>query len=301
MKVAVTGATGLIGSRLVEMLRRRGDEVVVLSRDPAAAERQLGVPATAWQPERESAPTSALEAVEAVVHLAGEPIAQRWTEKVRRRISDSRVQGTANLVAGIEAAQDRPAAVISSSAVGYYGPHGDEQLDESAAPGSNFLATLCVKWERAAAEVERLGVRRVSIRTGVVLSGAGGALKRMLPPFKLGLGGRIGSGRQYIPWIHIDDLVGIMITAARDARWTGPVNATAPEPVTNREFTRELGRVLGRPTFLPVPTLALRVLYGEMAQVITTGQRAVPRRVLELGYSFRYETVADALSSILRS
>lgn len=299
MKVTVTGATGLIGQALVAALKERGDEVTVLSRNPESASRQLGVEAVAWDPLTEPAPASALSGRDGVVHLAGEPVAQRWSDEVKRSIRTSRDLGTANLVAGIAASEPRPSVLVSSSAVGYYGKHGDEVIDESSPAGSDFLAEVCVEWERRARAAEELGLRVVVVRTGVVLDADGGALKTMLPPFKAGVGGPVAGGRQYMPWIHVDDIVGIYLAALDDASWSGPVNGTAPDPVTNAEFSKALGRALRRPAIFPVPALAIRALYGEMSEIVTEGQRAVPARPLELGYRFAQADLDAALSSAL--
>jgi uncharacterized protein (TIGR01777 family) len=310
MRIAVTGATGLIGAKLVADLRADGAEVTALSRDPERARAQLqrdapgALRAFAWDPLAESAPAAALEGRDAVVHLAGENIAQRWSARAKRALRDSRVLGTRNLLAGLralgeEAGGQRPAALVSGSAIGYYGAHGEEPLDEDAPPGSDYLAQLCVEWEAQAFAARELGMRVAAIRTGVVLDRGGGALAKMLPPFRLGLGGPIAGGRQYVSWIHPDDHVGIVRAALADERWSGPVNATAPAPVTNRELAHALGRALHRPALLPVPGVALGALYGEMAQVVTTGARVLPARALVLGYEFRYPQLAGALTAAL--
>jgi uncharacterized protein (TIGR01777 family) len=204
------------------------------------------------------------------------------------------------VVAGLRAAAPRPGTLVSASGVGYYGPRGDERLDESAEPGSDFLAEVVQAWETEAEAAEELGLRVVRVRTGVVLDRAGGALAKMLPPFRAGIGGPVAGGRQYMPWIHLDDLVGIYLAALDGEDWSGPVNASAPEPVPNREFSKALGRALHRPAFAPVPAFALRILYGEMAEIVTTGQRAVPKRALELGYTFRHPDLDEALAAALR-
>ena len=299
--VTITGATGLIGRRLLGELQRAGWQVTVLTRDPKRARERLGeeVEAHAWDMLSEPAPAAALAGRDAVVSLAGEPISQRWSEQAKRAIRGSRVTGTENLVAGLQAAEPRPGVLVSSSAVGYYGPHGSEPIDEEAAPGADFLAEVCVAWERATEPAAALGMRVALIRTGVVLDGEGGALEAMLPPFKLGVGGPIAGGRQFIPWIHAGDVVGIYRAALEDERWHGPANATAPTPASNRDFSRALGRALKRPAVLPVPGLALRVIYGEMAQLITGGARVVPAKPLMLGYPFRHEDLDEALRSAL--
>jgi uncharacterized protein (TIGR01777 family) len=299
MKVTVTGATGLIGSRLVGALRDRGDEVTVLSRDPAAAARRLDADAVAWDPSAGPAPASALAGRDGVVHLAGENVGQRWTARAKEAIRESRVAGTRGLVAGLKDADPRPGVLVSSSAVGYYGPRGDEPIDESAGSGDDFLARVCAEWEREANAASEVGVRVVTIRTGVVLARNGGALAKMLPPFKAGVGGPVAGGRQYVPWVHLDDVVGMMVAALGDEGWSGPVNATAPEPVTNADLSKALGRALHRPAILPVPGFAMRVLFGEMGQVVTTGQRAVPARALELGYAYRHPDLDEALRAAL--
>jgi uncharacterized protein (TIGR01777 family) len=301
MRVAITGATGLIGSRLVERLLGRGDQVTVLSRDPRRARSSLGaVEAVAWDPVAAPAPAEALAGCEGVVHLAGENVAQRWSAESKRRIRDSRVVGTGNLVQGLRAAEPPPAVLVSASAIGYYGAHDDERVDESAAPGQDFLARVCVEWEEAAIRAAGLGMRVVLVRTGVVLDRHGGALARMLPPFRAGIGGPVAGGRQYVPWIHADDLAGIYLAALDGGEdWSGPVNATAPEPVTNRELSRALGRVLRRPAVAPVPAFALRLLYGGMAQIVTEGARVVPARATQLGYSFTHRELEPALRAAL--
>jgi uncharacterized protein (TIGR01777 family) len=303
-RVTVTGATGLIGPPVVAALQQAGAEVSVLSRDPGRAEASLkragcAAVAFAWDLMAEPAPAEALDGRSAVVHLAGENIAQRWNEKAKRAIRETRVTGTRNLLAGMRAAESPPRTLVSSSGVGYYGPHGEEPLDEEAPPGRNFLAQVCVEWEAEAQKAQAFGARVVCIRTGVVLDKDGGALEKMLPPFKLGIGGPVAGGRQYMSWVHRDDVVGMIATAAQDERWSGPVNATAPTPVSNREFARELGHALKRPALLPVPGAALGLLYGEMAGLITEGARVVPAKALVLGYEFAHPELGEALSSAL--
>jgi uncharacterized protein (TIGR01777 family) len=301
MRVTLTGATGLIGPPLVASLREREAEITVLTRDPERARATLGdVEAVRWDPLREPAPSGALAARDALVHLAGEPVAQRWSAKAKQAIRDSRAVGTRNLVAGLASVeQGRPTTLVSSSAIGYYGPHGDEPLDEDAPPGGDFLADVCVEWEDAAATALELGLRVVQVRTGVVLDSDGGALSKMLPPFRLGVGGPVAGGRQYISWIHAQDLVGMILAALEDVRWSGPINATAPAPVTNRDFSKVLGEVLGRPAVLPVPGAALRLLYGEMAEIVTGGARVMPAKPLVLGYQFSHPRLEEALRSAL--
>ncbi|CAA9473347.1 MAG: Cell division inhibitor [uncultured Solirubrobacteraceae bacterium] len=302
MRVTITGATGLIGSALVDALRQRGDEVTVLSRDPDRAREKFGggVLAFAWEPEGAPVPAEALAGRDGVVHLAGENIAQRWTKAAKRRIVESRERGTRNVVDGLAAADPRPPVLVSASGVGYYGFRGDEPLDEQATLGSDFLASVVAVWEREADRASASGVRVVKLRNGVVLDAHGGALSKMLPPFKAGVGGPVAGGRQYLPWIHLDDVVGMILQALGDENWSGAINATAPVPVSNAEFSKALGRALHRPAVAPVPALALRALYGEMADLVVHGQRALPRRALELGYAFRHPDLDEALRSALR-
>jgi uncharacterized protein (TIGR01777 family) len=293
----------MIGAAVVAALLDRGDSVVALSRDAASAREKLGdVEVHEWRdPKAEPAPAAAFGEVEGVIHLLGEPVAQRWSDEAKAEISDSRVLGTRNLVAGMGAAAGpRLRVLVAQSATGLYGPRGDEPVDESGAAGSDFLAGVVAAWE---AEVrtgaEQLGLRAPVCRTGVVLSHSGGALEEMLTPFKLGVGGPVAGGRQYIPWIHIDDVVGALLFALDSEGADGPLNVTAPEPVTNKEFSKALGRALHRPALVPVPGFALRLLYGEMASIVTTGVRAVPKRLLELGYSFKRADLPEALAAVL--
>jgi uncharacterized protein len=306
MNVTISGATGLIGAGIVRALQARGDSVTVLSRDPDRARAVLrDVEAHAWRPLEEPAPAAALSGRDAVVHLAGETVAQRWNDESRRAIHDSREVGTRNLVAGLSACETRPRVLVSASGVNYYGPRGDEPIAEDAAPGDDYLAHVCIAWEREATAARELGLRVATLRTAVVLDKDGGALSKMLPFFRLGIGGPVAGGRQYLSWIHADDVVGLYLAAIDDASWDGPINACAPEPVTNRDFSRALGRALRRPALAPVPGFAVRLLYGDMAEIVTTGQRAVPMRALEHGYAFRYtdldEALRDAVGSTRRS
>jgi uncharacterized protein len=308
LRVTVTGATGLIGVPLVAALRERDAQVTVLTRNPDRALAVLAhtgtggeLQASGWELTSEAAPAEALDGRDVVVHLAGEPVAQRWSAGAKRAIRDSRVAGTRNLLAGLERAQPRPSSLISGSAIGYYGAHGEEPLDEEAPPGRDFLAQVCLEWEAAAAAARELGMRVAQVRTGVVLDRSGGALAKMLPPFRLGLGGPVAGGRQYVSWIHLTDVVGMALAAIEDERWDGPVNATAPEPVTNRELSRALGRVLGRPAVLPVPAFGLRALYGEMAEIVANGARVLPAKALVLGYEFAHPLLEPALRAALAS
>ncbi|MGA2006518.1 MAG: TIGR01777 family oxidoreductase [Solirubrobacteraceae bacterium] len=292
MRVTVTGGGGLIGTSVVAALRARGDEVTVLSRSGSAA-------TVRWDPLAGPAPADALDGRDGVIHLAGEPIAQRWSTAVREAIRASRTSGTANLVAGIEAAPQRPQVLVSASAVGFYGDRGDERLTEDSAPGDGFVAEVCVAWEQAALAARELGLRVCVLRTGVVLDRHGGALAKMLPPFRMGVGGPVAGGRQFISWIGLGDLAQLYLAALDDARFDGPLNATAPTPVTNADFSRALGRALHRPAALPVPAAALRLLYGPMAEIVTGGQNVIPARLLELGHSFERPDLDGALAEAL--
>jgi uncharacterized protein (TIGR01777 family) len=300
VRVTITGATGRIGTRLVGALLRRGDDVTVLSRDPDRAQAALGVEAVGWQPEQEPAPAAALAGRDGVLHLAGEDIAQRWNADVKRRLLSSRELGTRNLVAGLRAADPRPGVLVSASGVDYYGARDtSERVTEETPAGGGFLAEVCAAWEREAIAAEELGVRVVRLRCGVVLMKDGGALAKMLPFFRLGIGGPVAGGRQYLPWIHVDDVVGLYLAALDEPAWTGAVNATAPDPPTNKEFSRALGRALRRPALAPVPGFAVRLLYGEMADIVVTGRRAVPERAQALGFAYAHPQLEEALRSAL--
>jgi uncharacterized protein len=297
MRVLVTGASGMIGSSVCDALLARGDEVVGLTRNPERARSTN--PTVIWHPWNstlERPPADALVGVDGVINVIGESINQRWTEDAKRRIRASRIQATHNLVQAISTAERRPRALVSQSAVGYYGDRGDAVVDEDTPAGSSFDAEVCADWEAAAREAENAGLRVALTRSAPVLDKRGGLLKQMLLPFKLGIGGPIAGGNQYLPWIHTDDEVRILLWALDDERVSGAINSTAPEPVTNREFARSLGRVLSRPAVVPVPKLALAVLFGgELAEVVSGGQRAIPRRALDLGFEFRYPALEPAL------
>ncbi|MEA2137460.1 MAG: uncharacterized protein QOG56_610, partial [Solirubrobacteraceae bacterium] len=256
-RIAVTGATGRIGRHLVKALQERGDEVTVLSRDAERASDALGVEAIAWDLKGGGAPAEALAGRDAVVHLAGEDVAQRWSDDAKTEILASREKGTRNLITGIFAAEPRPPVLVGASASGYYGPRGDEEVDETAPPGSDWLSEVCVRWEQQT-DAAMLGTRVVKVRTGIVLDADGGALAKMVGPFKAGVGGPIGSGKQYMPWIHRDDLVGMYLAAIDHPSFSGPINASAPNPVTNKAFAKALGKVLHRPAVAPVPGLVIK-------------------------------------------
>jgi len=302
-RIVITGATGTIGSALSAALLTRGDEVIAVSRNAERARTALGdrVKTFTWaQPTQEPPPSEALAGSDAVVHLLGEPLDQRWTERAKAEIRDSRVLGTRSLVQTLERlpADARPDVLVSQSATGFYGPSDERELDELADAGSDFLAGVVRAWEAEATAAMAM-LRVALMRTGVVLSTRGGAIARMLPFFRLGIGGPVAGGHQYLSWIHLDDVVGGLLFAIESARLSGPANLTAPEPVTNAEFSRALGRALNRPAALPVPAPALRLLYGEMAEVVTTGQRVVPQRLRELGFEFRYPELEPALRDVL--
>lgn len=301
MRVVITGATGLVGRRLVYALRERGDDIVVLARDAPRAAAEFELPAFGWEPTTGPAPAEALAGADAVAHLAGEPIAQRWTAAAKERIVSSRVLGTRNLLAAIAAlpAAERPRTLVSASACGYYGPRGDEIVTEADEAGDGFLAGVCTRWEREARAATELGLRVCRIRTGIVLDPTGGALAKLLGPFRLGLGGPVAGGRQWLPWIHRDDLTGLYLRALDDEAWDEAVNASAPAPVTNGAFATALGRALHRPAVIPTPAPVLRLLYGEMAETLTTGQRALPRVALDAGHRFAQPEIAGALGDLL--
>ncbi len=277
MKITLTGASGFIGRAVTGRLQAAGHEI-----EPLRTRETVQVPPC-----------------DAVVHLAGEPVAQRWTDEAKRRIRDSRVEGTRRLVESLGRLSPPPAVLVCASAIGIYGSRGDEILTENSPPGSGFLAEVCVAWEREAQRAGALGVRVVSPRIGVVLGRGGGALERMLPIFRRGAGGHLGSGRQWMSWIHLDDLAALIEFALSNSGLRGPVNATAPRPVTNIEFTHSLGAALHRPALLPAPAFALRLKFGEMASILLDSQRVVPEAIQAAGFQFRYPELDPALSSIL--
>jgi hypothetical protein len=276
---------------------------VAFSRDPQRARGSLpaGVEILAWAAPSKTPPAGEMLAgSNAIVNLMGEPISQRWNDETKRRIRESRVVATRNLVAGLRALGqvDRPSVLVSQSATGYYGPTGDRELTEQAPAGRDFLAGITADWENAALEAADI-VRVVVTRTGVVLSPSGGALAKMLPFFQAGVGGPVAGGRQYVPWVHLDDVIAALLFCVDDERASGVVNLTAPRPVDNKEFSCALGRALHRPAFLPVPGFALQLLYGEMSEIVTTGQRAIPTRLTRLGFDFRHPEIEPALKDVL--
>lgn len=301
MKVLVTGASGMIGAVLCDALLARGDTVVGLTRDPQRARgTNPSVGWHAWEPTLERPPAEAFEGVDGVVNLLGEKINQRWTDDAKRQIMESRRTGTRNLVAAIAGLERKPGVLVNQSAIGFYGDRGEAIVDESAPSGEGFDAEVVREWEAAAREVEASGVRLVVVRTGHVLDADGGLLAELLTPFKLGVGGPLAGGRQYMSWIHIDDVVGLLLWALGNQAIDGVVNATAPKPVTNREFSQALGRALGRPAVVPVPGFVLDLKFGsEFGKVLRGGQRVVPRRAQDLGYEFRYTEIEPALKSLV--
>lgn len=301
MRVLVTGASGTIGRALCDALFARGDEVVGLSRSPGRARADNPrVIWHKWDPTLERPDPVAFEGVEGVVHLLGERIDQRWTDEAKERIMESRRQGTHNLVQTIAALEQPPKVMVSQSAVGCYGDRGEVEVDESDGPGSSFDAEVVQAWEAAAHELDGSGVRLVITRTGQVLSPEGGMLKEMLPPFRLGVGGPLAGGAQYLAWIHIADEIGILLWALDGESVSGTVNASSPNPATNKEFSKALGRVLNRPAIAPVPGLVLDLKFGrEFGHVLRGGQRVIPKRTLELGYEFKHPDLDEALRDLL--
>jgi uncharacterized protein len=301
MKILITGATGLIGRAICRRLVDEAHQIIVLSRRPESGRVVEGVQVVGWEPLLGPPESGVWEGVDAVIHLAGEPVAaSRWTDEQKRRIRDSRVIGTRHLIEGIKGATDRPKILVSGSAVGFYGNRGDEHLDERSAPGQGFLPEVCQQWESEALRGREMGLRVVLVRTGVVLSTNGGALEKMLLPFKLGLGGRMGDGRQWFPWIHIDDIAGIFCHALFSNGLSGPINGVASGIVTNAEFTDELAAALRRPVIFSVPELVLKIVMGEMAEVVLHSQRVIPRVAMDSGYRFRFQMLSSALRSLLQ-
>jgi len=296
MKIVVSGSTGLIGSPLVAALQGRAHDVARLVRRPGStADREL-----LWDPERGTVDRAGLEGADAVIHLAGENVFGRWTEAKKQRIRDSRVNGTRLLSDTLASLQRPPATLLAASAIGYYGDRGDEAVSEQSAPGDDFLAQVAREWEGATASAAAAGIRVVNMRFGVVMTPKGGALGKMLPPFRLGLGGPISSGKQYVSWIALDDVINAILHVLDRTNLSGPVNLTAPTPVTNREFATTLGKVLGRPALVPVPAFALRMAFGaEGAAMLQSGQRVLPERLRASGFTFSFDKIEPALRSLL--
>jgi uncharacterized protein len=301
VRVLVTGASGFIGSALCDALLARGDEVVGLTRDPAQARRtNPTVTWHAWEPTLERPPAEAFDGVEGVVNLLGEKINQRWTDESKRRIMESRRTGTHNLVQALASLEQKPKTLVNQSAIGFYGNRGDAIVDESSDPGEGYDSEVVQEWEKAAHEVESTGVRLVIVRTGHVLDPSGGLLKELLTPFKLGVGGPLAGGDQYMSWIHIDDEIGILLWALDNDSVKGVVNSTAPNPATNRAFSKALGSALGRPAVVPVPGFVLDLKFGtEFGKVLRGGQRVMPKRALDLGYEFKHPELDEAFKSLL--
>jgi uncharacterized protein len=301
VRLLVTGATGFLGSRVCDALLARGDEVVGVSRTPERA--RMSSPTVTWHgwnATAERPPAAAVEGVDVVLNLVGEPIDQRWTEEAKRRIRESRERATKNLVDALSAAEPRPRALVSQSAVGYYGDRGDAIVDESTPAGTSFDATVCVAWEAAGRAAEEIGMRVTIVRTGLPLDPDGGLLEQLLPPFRLGLGGPIAGGRQYMPWIHVGDWVRLLLWLADGEDRAGAYNGTGPSPVTNAELSKALGRVLGRPAVMPIPKLAMKLRFGsELGEVVAGGQRAIPRRALDAGFEFSHPDLEPALRDLL--
>lgn len=296
MKTLVAGATGFIG----KVLLRRLSEPVILTRDPdEAAGKFPEARVFAWDPEHGKLPLEAFEGVGAVINLAGSNIAVRWSEDAKAEILHSRINATRTIVNAIANLKERPSVLVNASAVGYYGSRGDEELTEDSSPGDDFLASVCVRWEAAALKATELGVRVVTPRFGVVLGRSGGLLKRMLPPFKLGFGGKLGSGRQWTPVISVFDLADMIVFAIKDERVRGALNAVSPNPVTNADFTNTLAQVLGRPAFFTIPSFAVELIYGEFSQVVLASQRVLPKAALSLGFDFKHPILKVSLKDIL--
>jgi hypothetical protein len=308
MRVMVTGGTGLIGSELISSLMADGHAVTVLTRDPRAAAAQLPSRAKAvqWDGKTAAAWGPLLNEVEAVVNLAGASIAgknpflDRWTAAAKREMLDSRVNAGKALVEAFRVASNKPRVLIQASAVGYYGPRGAEEIDESTGPGNDFLAKICVAWEESVKPIEQMGVRVCTIRTGIVFSAGGGALPPQATPFRFFVGGPLGSGRQYQPWIHEEDQVAAIRFLINNDGARGAYNLSAPNPLTNAELSKAIGRALRRPSFMPAPGFAFRLLFGEKATILLDGQRAIPKRLQQAGFRWKYPEVEAALKDLLR-
>src|SRR5215212_699369 len=301
MKVIVTGSTGLVGRALIRSLLADGHEVTRLVRGGAQGFRAPGTAAVHWDPARGEIDAKELEGHDAAVHLAGESVAEgRWDDEKKRRIRESRVKGTSLLAGALAGLSAKPGVLVSASATGFYGDRGAEVLREESASGGDFLSEVCREWEKATLQASQAGIRVVHLRIGVVLSGEGGALQKMLTPFKLGVGGKVGSGSQYMNWITLEDLVGVIRRAIEDENLRGPVNAVAPQQVTNAEFTKALGHALGRPTIFAVPAFAARLAFGEVADaLLMASTRVEPARLKEAGYEFKHPEIEEALRSAL--
>jgi uncharacterized protein len=297
MRIVLTGATGFIGKRLIKQFLDEGHEVSVLGRSRPKDSRASHF----WWDAMKGEPLDAsLIDVDAVINLVGEPVAQRWDTDVKRRIRESRVAGTRNLINALARQRRLPRVLVSASATGYYGERGDEVLTERSAPGTGFLSEVCVEWEREAMRATELGIRVAVVRIGIVLGPDGGALERMLPPFHMGVGGKLGDGKQWMSWIHVDDLVNLLAYSMKSEAAEGPLNGVAPEPVRNAEFTDTLASVIHRPALFPAPKFGLKLLFGEMADIVTGSQRIIPEATREAGFTWRYPTLRAALEQATR-
>lgn len=299
MKVAITGATGLVGTALCNSLHEDGIEILAVTRGGRSVPSYLRP--VQWRPSSGELDAGPLEETDVVVHLAGESIANRWTRSHKERIRSSRVDGTRHLVNGLRRLDKPPSLLISASAIGFYGDRGDEELDESSPPGTGFLPDVCQAWESEVARAAEIGIRAVSLRIGVVLSTCGGALGQMLLPFKMGMGGPLGSGKQWLSWIHIEDVVGISRFLMDQPEARGATNTTAPEPVRQVDFAKSLGQALGRPAFLPAPSFALKLALGEMSQLLLEGQKVLPRQLMNMGYEFKHPALLPALRHLIKA
>ncbi|HKO63053.1 MAG TPA: TIGR01777 family oxidoreductase [Pyrinomonadaceae bacterium] len=297
MKILISGSHGLVGTALIKALEPDGHDIYRLVRHYPESAQEIE-----WSPERYSIALSLIEGFDAVVHLAGESIAEgRWTDEKKKRIRESRIRGTKLLADALGNLTTPPRVLISASAIGYYGDRGDEVLTESSPPGNDFLSEVCVEWEKTTSHATAMGIRVMNARFGIILDKEGGALKKMLPPFRMGIGGRIGSGKQWMSWIALDDVVGALKFALTNELLSGPVNFVAPNPVSNAEFTKTLGHALSRPTLLPIPAFGVRLAFGEMADaLLLSSQRVEPKVLKEAGYQFQYPNLAEALQHVLK-
>jgi uncharacterized protein len=291
VNITLTGASGFLGQRLITRLLKDGHSVHALGRRRPSAQVRF----SEWNMNKEAVPSQALDGADAIIHLAGEPVAQRWNDEIKKRIRDTRILGTRAIVNAVSELKQRPVTLLSASAIGYYGNRADELLDEQSSPGQGFLSEVCVGWEREARAAGNLGLRVVMFRIGIVLGKEGGALKQMLPPFRLGVGGPTASGKQWMSWIHADDLIEAIVFSLTADDVFGPVNATSPNPVRNEEFAKSLGKALGRPALIHTPVFALKLMLGEAAEVVLASQRVAPKVLERARFSFRHPEIYDAL------
>lgn len=298
MKITLTGASGFLGKKLIARLQSEGHQLHLLGRK-RPADLSGSASFTQWDALSGEVPVEAVDGADAILHLAGEPVAQKWDDTVKRRIRESRVNGTKALVAAIAKAAVKPKVLVAASAIGFYGSRGEERLTEESAPGTGFLPEVCVAWEQAIDQAAQFVPRIVKLRIGVVLGAGGGALEKMLPPFKMGMGGKIGDGKMWMSWIHIDDIVGLLLFAMHNDGVSGPVNGTSPHPARNEDFTRALGRAVRRPTLFAVPVVALKAMYGEMADIVLASQCVEPVAAKKAGYTFVHPDLEEALRSVV--